>query len=66
MAADSNADMATVADTNGRYLGCIMRRFWAGNGRAISFEGFSADEKSLGLFETQDEAAAAIMRRCAP
>jgi hypothetical protein len=37
-------------------LGFILARGSAG------FEAFSADEKSLGLFPTQREAAAAIMR----
>ena len=37
-------------------LGFILDRGSAG------FEAFSADEKSLGLFPTQREAAAAIMR----
>jgi hypothetical protein len=37
-------------------LGFILARGPAG------FEAFSADEKSLGLFPTQREAAAAIMR----
>jgi hypothetical protein len=37
-------------------LGFILNRGTAG------FEAFSADEKSLGLFTTQQAAAAAIMR----
>jgi hypothetical protein len=37
-------------------IGFILNRGAAG------FEAFSADEKSLGLFPTQREAAAAIMR----
>jgi hypothetical protein len=37
-------------------IGFILARGAAG------FEAFSADEKSLGLFPTQREAAAAIMR----
>jgi hypothetical protein len=37
-------------------LGFILARGPAG------FEGFTADERSLGLFPTQREAAAAIMR----
>ena len=37
-------------------LGFVLNRGPAG------FEAFSADEKSLGLFPTQREAAAAIMR----
>jgi hypothetical protein len=37
-------------------LGFVINRGAAG------FEAFSADEKSLGLFPTQREAAAAIMR----
>lgn len=37
-------------------LGFILNRSTAG------FEAFNADEKSLGLFTTQREAAAAIMR----
>jgi hypothetical protein len=37
-------------------LGFILNRGTAG------FEAFNADERSLGLFPTQHEAAAAIMR----
>jgi hypothetical protein len=37
-------------------LGFVLNRGEAG------FEAFNADEKSLGLFPTQREAAAAIMR----
>jgi hypothetical protein len=37
-------------------LGFVINRAAAG------FEAFNADEKSLGLFPTQREAAAAIMR----
>jgi hypothetical protein len=41
-------------------LGFVLARGEAG------FEAFGADEKSLGRFPTQHEAAAAIMRRGAP
>ena len=40
----------------GHCIGFILNRGAAG------FEAFSGDEKSLGLFPTQREAAAAIMR----
>jgi hypothetical protein len=41
-------------------LGFILARGPAG------FEALTADERSLGLFATQHEAAAAVMRRGAP
>jgi hypothetical protein len=41
-------------------LGFVLARGKAG------FEALTADERSLGLFPTQHEAAAAIMRRGAP
>jgi hypothetical protein len=41
-------------------IGFVLNRGTAG------FEAFSADEKSRGLFPTQREAAAAIMRGRAP
>jgi hypothetical protein len=41
-------------------IGFILARGPAG------FEALTADERSLGLFPTQHEAAAAIMRRGAP
>jgi hypothetical protein len=48
---------AIVAVYSGKIcLGFVLTRGAAG------FEAFSADEKSLGLFPTQREAAAAIMR----
>jgi hypothetical protein len=40
----------------------IVAPFVRINRGAAGFEAFSADEKSLGLFPTQREAAAAIMR----
>jgi hypothetical protein len=43
------------------YAGQICLGFILNRG-AAGFEAFSADEKSLGLFPTQREAAAAIMR----
>jgi hypothetical protein len=43
------------------YSGKICLGFVLNRGEA-GFEAFSADEKSLGLFPTQREAAAAIMR----
>jgi hypothetical protein len=43
------------------YAGQCCRGFILARG-AAGFEAFSADEKSLGVFRTQREAAAAIMR----
>jgi hypothetical protein len=43
------------------YAGQVCLGFVINRG-AAGFEAFSADEKSLGLFPTQREAAAAIMR----
>jgi hypothetical protein len=43
------------------YSGQVCIGFVINRG-AAGFEAFSADEKSLGLFQTQREAAAAIMR----
>ena len=43
------------------YAGQVCLGFVLNRGEA-GFEAFSADEKSLGLFPTQREAAAAIMR----
>jgi hypothetical protein len=43
------------------FSGKVCLGFILASGEA-GFEAFSADEKSLGLFPTQREAAAAIMR----
>jgi hypothetical protein len=43
------------------YAGQVCIGFILDRG-TVGFEAFSADEKSLGLFPTQREAAAAIMR----
>jgi hypothetical protein len=51
----SDAPIATV------YSGQVCIGFILARGPA-GFEAFSADEKSLGLFPTQRDAAAAIMR----
>jgi hypothetical protein len=51
----SDAPIATV------YSGQCCIGFVINRGSA-GFEAFTADEKSLGLFPTQREAAAAIMR----
>jgi hypothetical protein len=51
----SDAPIATV------YSGQVCIGFVLNRG-AAGFEAFNADEKSLGLFPTQREAAAAIMR----
>jgi hypothetical protein len=51
----SDAPIAAV------YAGQVCLGFVLNRG-AAGFEAFSADEKSLGLFPTQREAAAAIMR----
>jgi hypothetical protein len=47
--------MANVFDDDGRYLGCVFARGVAG------FEAFSADDKSLGIVETQRRAANALL-----
>jgi hypothetical protein len=47
--------MANVFDDDGRYLGCVFARVVA------AFEAFSADDKSLGIFETQRRAANALL-----
>jgi hypothetical protein len=49
--------MANVFDDDGRYLGCVFARGVAG------FEAFDPDDKSLGIFEIQREAATAVMRK---
>jgi hypothetical protein len=50
-----------LAVYNGRQCaGFILARGKAG------FEGFDIDERSLGIFPTQDDAAAAIMAEAAP
>jgi hypothetical protein len=47
--------MANVFVDDGRYLGCVVARGVDG------FEAFSADDKSLGIFETQRRAANALL-----
>jgi len=42
-------------------MGWIYRRFYA-NGMAVSFEVFDADERTLGIFETEREAVDVLWR----
>ena len=53
--------MTSVYDGQ-RCLGFVLKRHWV-NGLAVAYEAFSADERPLGIFESQDAAAAEVWRR---
>jgi hypothetical protein len=55
--------MIIVYGDDKRVCGFLLRRYWV-NGLAVSFEAFTADERSLGIFGSQAEAAAET-QRCA-
>jgi hypothetical protein len=42
-------------------IGFILGRHWVNN-LAIAYEGFTADEQSLGVFESEQDAATALWR----
>jgi hypothetical protein len=50
--------MLTVTDGR-RVVGFILRRHWVG-GYAVAFESFDVEQRSLGIFGSESEAAAAI------
>jgi hypothetical protein len=54
-------EAAHERDPNIRHSGQVCVGFLLHRGKA-GYEAFTSDERSLGLFPTQDEAAAAIMR----
>jgi len=60
-ARDTTAPMMSVTD--GRdCVGFILRRHWI-DGYAVAYEGFDANQQSLGIFDSQDKAAAEVWRR---
>ena len=54
--------MASVYDGQ-RCLGFVLKRHWV-NGLAVAYEAFIADEQSqsLGVFESEQDAATALWR----
>jgi hypothetical protein len=64
MSASSKPATTMVSVYDGQEcLGFVLRRHWS-NGLAIAYEAFDVSgERSLGIFETQDAAAAEVWRR---
>jgi hypothetical protein len=50
-----------VVDGNAQ-LGRLKRRFWTGS-HAVEFEAFDCADVSIGIFETEQQAAEALWRR---
>jgi hypothetical protein len=58
---DKPASLIPVCDGS-TDLGYLRRQFWTGN-HAIAFEAFGLDDKSIGVFASEREAAEALWRR---